>query len=200
MKTVIVHPERCIGCKQCEIACAVAHSKTKNLFSMLSEEVLSKPRIHVEVGADLLTFPNKCRHCNPAPCEQVCPTGALYRDEETGGVLIDYGKCISCAMCAIACPFGVITFGKTYKVDLNREVNVKCDNCIERQMDGKEPACVEACKTGALEFGEINELIAKSRKKVTFTITKSPDEEVPSVPDNIKLWRSFLKSMNHANR
>ena len=201
MKTVIVYPERCIGCKQCEIACAVSHSETKNLFSMLSENIISKPRIHIETGVDLLTFPNKCRHCDPAPCVETCPTHALYRDEETNSVAIDYGKCIACGMCAIACPFGIISFDKTYKISVDRDVNVKCDNCIDRQKEGKEPACVEACKTNALLFGDVNETIRKKRKSVTLNITRSPDEpEQVEIPENIQLWREMLKSMNHANR
>ncbi len=201
MKTVLVNPERCIGCKQCEIACAVAHSESKDIFSMFSERVLSKPRIHIEVGVDLLTFPNKCRHCDPAPCVEVCPTHALKRDSETGSVVIDYGKCISCGMCAIVCPFGVISFGKTHKILIDRDVNVKCDNCIDRQKEGLPPACVEACKTGALVFGDVNELIASRRKRVTLGITSSPDKpEKAYIPDSVRIWREMLKSMNQANR
>ncbi len=199
MKGVMIYPERCIGCKQCEIACAVEHSESRDIYSMLFEKVLAKPRIHVEVGADLLTFPNRCRHCNPAPCMEICPTGALYRDGDS--VVIDYGKCISCGMCAIACPFGVITFGKTYKIHLDRDVNVKCDNCIDRQKEGRQPACVEACKTGALVFGDINELIGQTRKKVTLGITRAPDEpERFRVPDSVRIWREYLKQQNNANK
>jgi carbon-monoxide dehydrogenase iron sulfur subunit len=80
MKTVFIHPERCIGCKQCEVACTVAHSQTRNLFLATFESPSPKPRIHAEPGLDLNTsFPNKCRHCNPAPCQGVCPTGAILR-------------------------------------------------------------------------------------------------------------------------
>ncbi|KAA0256843.1 4Fe-4S dicluster domain-containing protein [Deferribacter autotrophicus] len=201
MKAVLIFPERCIGCKHCELSCAIAHSQTKSLFSMFSEKIISKPRIHVEVGEDLLTFPNKCRHCNPAPCIEICPTNAIVRDESTEFVLVEYSKCITCGMCAIACPFGIITFDKTPNVMTNRSVNLKCDNCIERVEEGKEPACVEACKTNALVFGEINNLIGKKRKNITKTVTKSPDEaEEFELPENIKLWRSMLKHEAHSNK
>ena len=50
MKEVVVHPERCVGCMQCMVACATAHSKTKNLFSAILETPSPKPRIHVGVG------------------------------------------------------------------------------------------------------------------------------------------------------
>ncbi|PIV55807.1 MAG: 4Fe-4S ferredoxin [Caldiserica bacterium CG02_land_8_20_14_3_00_36_38] len=197
MKGVLVRPERCIGCRHCEVACALEHSQSKDLFIMLREIPLSEPRIHVEVGINFLTFPNRCRHCDPAPCMQVCPTNALERDEATGSVVVNYNKCISCTACAIACPFGVIQFKEVYQVKLKREVNAKCDNCMDRQLEGRVPACVEACKTGALEFGEINELIRVSRKDFTVRMTKSQgaEVEVPKIPENIKAFRGVLEKL-----
>jgi len=197
MKTVLVKPERCIGCRHCEVACAIEHSQSKDLFSMIQEVPVSTPRIRVEVGIDYLTFPNRCRHCDPAPCMSVCPTNALERDEETGSVFINYTKCIACAACAIACPFGVIQFRNVYQVKFKREVNAKCDNCIDRQKEGREPACVEACKTGALEFGEANDLIRASRKDFTVRVLKSQgaEVEVRKVPANIEAFRNVMKEL-----
>ena len=191
---VFIDPTRCIGCRHCEVACALEHSQSKTLFSMFEEVPLSKPRIHVEVGINFLTFPNRCRHCDPAPCMQVCPTEAIYRDEETGSVLVHYEKCINCGVCAIACPFGIIQFERVYQVKFNREVNAKCDNCIDREREGKEPACVEACKTGALTFGSVNELIRVSRKDFTIRMLKSQgaEVEVPKVPENIRAFRDIM--------
>jgi carbon-monoxide dehydrogenase iron sulfur subunit len=199
MKTVFVRPELCIGCRHCEVACAIEHAESRRLFDAISEEKISQPRIHVEVGINYLTFPNRCRHCDPAPCMQVCPTEALYRDQETGSVVVDYGKCIGidCAVCAMACPFGTIQFQKVYQLDTDREVNAKCDNCIARQKDGKIPACAEACKTGALEFGDANELIRVSRKDFTLRMIKSEgtDVEVPKIPANIRAFRGIIEEM-----
>ena len=197
MKTVFVRPERCIGCRHCEVACAIHHAENKNLFDAIREDPISKPRIHVEVGIHYLTFPNRCRHCDPAPCMQVCPTEALYRDTETGSVVVDYAKCIGCAVCAMACPFGIIQFEPVFQLDTGREVNAKCDNCIERQKEGIIPACVEACKTGALEFGEVNDLIRVSRKDFTTRMIKSEgtDVEVPKIPANIQAFRTIMKEL-----
>jgi len=197
MKTVFVRPALCIGCRHCEVACAIEHSETGILFSAIHEEKISHPRIHVEVGENYLTFPNRCRHCDPAPCMQVCPTGALYREPETGSVVVAYDRCIDCAVCAMACPFGIIQFQKVYQLDTNREVNAKCDNCINRQIAGTIPACAEACKTGALEFGETNELIRTSRKDFTLRMLKSggTDTEGTQIPANIRAFRAIIEAM-----
>lgn len=197
MKTVFVHPERCIGCRHCEVACAIEHSKSKDLFGMLFETPRSKPRIHVELGLDFLTFPNRCRHCDPAPCMQVCPTGALHRDIETGSVLVNYDKCIGCAMCAMVCPFDIISFDKVWNIRLDHEVNTKCDHCIDRQRNGEVPACVEACKTGALEFGDANDIIRSSRKDFTVRTTLAlKGEEAPSIPANIEAFRDIMAKVS----
>ena len=197
MKTVFVRPELCVNCRHCEVACAIEHSESKKLFDAIHEEKISKPRIHVEVGINYLTFPNRCRHCDPAPCMQVCPTEALYRDQETGSVVVDYGKCIDCAVCAMACPFGIIHFQRVFQLDSDREVNAKCDNCIERQKHGKIPACAEACKTGALEFGDANDLIRVSRKDFTLRMIKSEgtDVEVPKIPANVRAFREIMAEL-----
>jgi len=128
---------------------------------------------------------------------QVCPTNALERDEATGSVFVNYNKCIGCTACAVACPFGVIQFKKVHQVKLRRDVNAKCDNCIDRQREGRIPACVEACKTGALEFGEVNDLIRVSRKDFTVRMTKSQgaEVEVPKIPENIKAFRGILEEL-----
>lgn len=197
MKTVFVRPELCIGCRHCEVACAIEHAESKKLIDAIQEGPVSEPRIFVEPTISYLTFPNRCRHCDPAPCMQVCPTGALYRDADTGTVAIDYVKCIGCAVCAMACPFGIIQFKNVFQTDNEREVNAKCDNCIERQKGGRIPACAEACKTGALEFGDANELIRVSRKDFSARMIKSAgtDVEVPKIPENIRAYRDIMKKI-----
>jgi len=194
MKTVFVRQERCVGCRHCEVACTIEHSSDKGLLSAIKKETQSGPRIHIEVVDNYLTFPNRCRHCEPAPCMQVCPTGSLYRDETTGSVLVDYLKCIRCTVCAMACPFGIIEFRKVPLTDLNREVNAKCDNCIGRLNEGGIPACAEACKTGALEYGDVNDLIRVSRRDFTtrLIMSQGAESEVPVIPENIRAFKAVM--------
>ncbi len=176
MKKVVVHPERCVGCMQCMIACATAHSKSGSLFSAICEIPLPKPRVHVGVGLYGEGFPNRCRHCDPAPCMMACLPGAIYRNAEYDTVLIDPDKCINCASCAMACPFGVIRYHEDMEAMPGRTVAIKCDNCIGRQAKGLVPACVEMCKSGALTFEEPS----RALKRKTDEVARSVRAEVPA--------------------
>jgi len=173
MKEVVVHPERCMGCMQCMVACATAHSQTKNLFTAILEEPLPKPRVHVGVGLYGEGFPNRCRHCNPSPCIYACLSGAVFRDSETDTVLIDADRCINCASCAMACPFGVIRYHKDCSAPLGKTVAIKCDNCRDRQLQGLIPSCVEACKSNALTFEESAEAMKRKTDEVARSISVS---------------------------
>ncbi len=170
MKQVIVHPEKCLGCMQCMIACATAHSKALSLFSAVREDPLPKPRVHLGAGLYGEGFPNRCRHCDPAPCMMACLPGAISRIAETATVFIDPDICINCASCAMACPYGVIRFHEDPLAPTGKTVAVKCDNCHDRQMQGRIPACVEACKAGALTFETMKSAMKRKTDEVARTI------------------------------
>jgi carbon-monoxide dehydrogenase iron sulfur subunit len=204
MKTVFVHPERCIGCKQCEAACAVAHSQTHSLFLSVFETPPPKPRIHAEPGLTMNTaFPNKCRHCNPAPCMSVCPTAAIQRAPDYADiVVIEASRCIACGMCAMVCPFDVISYYPLAIAPEKAVVAVKCDHCLERQRQGLTPACVEACKVGALEFGEINELAKSARTKYSEAVSVAIGQvgtTLTALPANVEAWRGYGAEVTHLN-
>lgn len=204
MKTVFVHPERCIGCKQCETACAVAHSQTGSLFWAVFESPTPKPRIHAEPGLVMNTaFPNKCRHCDPAPCVFVCPTGALHRDEDFNEVVvIEARKCIACGMCAMVCPFDVVTYHPAAEAPEKAAIAIKCDHCIKRQKVGLGPACVEICKVGALQFGEINELVKAARTQYSEAVSVAVGQlstQITETPVNIDAWRDWGLAVRNLN-
>jgi carbon-monoxide dehydrogenase iron sulfur subunit len=193
MLTVSVDPQRCIGCMQCEFACAVEHSGSRDPVAAFHERPIPRKRIHVQAGPRANTaFPNKCRHCDPAPCQLVCPTGAIHRDAAHDAVLIDTSKCIACAMCAMVCPFDVITYHPLADGATPRTVAVKCDACIDRQLAGRIPACVEVCKVEALRFGEMNELVADGQRRETAIVLNAASAApVPAAPDPVGAWRSL---------
>lgn len=171
MKEVVVHPERCVGCMQCMLACATAHSQSKNPFGAIQETPLPKPRVHVGVGLYGEGFPNRCRHCDPAPCMLACLPGAIFRDEEKKTVLINPNRCINCASCAMACPFGVIRYHNHFLAPPSKTVAVKCDNCLDRQSQGFVPACVEICKSGALTFEESADALKRRTDEVARSVS-----------------------------
>ena len=194
MKTVIVIPEKCVGCKQCLIACAVEHSQSKNLFVALSEQMQPRPRLQVYAGTQHFAFVNKCRHCDPAPCQLVCMPGAISHDPVRGTTDIDPQRCISCGMCAMACPFGVLRYAPTAAAPEKKSVALKCDQCPDREREGRPPACVEACKVGALVYGTLEEAMARKGLRVAkavFASLQGTEGIGTAVPPLVRLWRQL---------
>lgn len=194
----MVDPERCIGCLQCEVACAVEHSLSQDMNWAYLEVPTPRKRVHVEAGPIAGTsFPNKCRHCNPAPCQRVCPAGAISRDASGDLVVVDVSRCIGCAMCAVVCPFDAVTFHPlTGALEPTALVAVKCDGCVARVDRGDEPACVETCKVDALVFGEINELVRAGRIRESDAVLAAASfrSTAESKDDVLAGWRSFGES------
>lgn len=194
MKKVIVHPERCVGCMQCMFACAVAHSANKATLAALFESPVPRPRVHVGAGLYREGFPNRCRHCEPAPCMLACLPGAIYRDEKTDSVLVDSDVCINCASCAMACPFGVIRYHQDRAAFPGKAIAVKCDNCVERQAEGLIPACVEACKSGALTFEESDAAMKRRTDEVACRFSLGIEKEAPAESASFTLLNSFKRA------
>lgn len=154
---LVVNAQRCLGCKSCELACAVEHSKSGDLYEAISEYPRPSSRVDVVNGSNFV-IPMQCRQCEDAPCVAVCPTEALHRTDQDSPVLVDQDKCIGCKWCVIACPFGVIELSSKSKNI------IKCDQCFERVERGLMPACVTACHTGALQFRSLEEVVAEKRE------------------------------------
>jgi carbon-monoxide dehydrogenase iron sulfur subunit len=151
MKRLFVRVEKCLACRSCEIACAVAHSESEDLFLSVQEKSKPRSRTKVVMNFHMQCFPIQCRHCKDPYCLDACISGALSRDPETGIIILNEDKCVGCWMCIMACPFGAIKAGAHQKIAL------RCNLCQERE----EPACVAACPTKALFFGEPQEFKKK---------------------------------------
>jgi len=165
-KIIVVNIEKCLACKSCEIACALAHSKSKVLEEAVAESPKPQRRVTVEAAGEL-GVPMQCRHCEDAPCITVCPTQAIYRQQAECPVLINPDLCIGCKFCLVVCPFGVIDISRDGKAV------TKCDLCIERTKMGEEPACVEACPTKALKLASVEELAAERRRAAARELVSS---------------------------
>lgn len=127
-----------------------------------------------------------CKHCTHAGCLEACPTGAIIRNE-FGNVFIQPDVCNGCGYCVVSCPFGVVdvigslTANGTYSTATLREdrlqqketaiqdhggVAGKCTLCYDRQRMGFIPACAKACPTESIQFGDVDELKDRARKRV----------------------------------
>lgn len=159
MDAIYVKPDRCMGCKSCEIGCAVQHSEGKTLFSALLEIPAPMKRLFVET-AESVKMPVLCRHCEDAPCLNACISGCLYKDEN-GFIRRIKERCIGCWTCLMVCPFGVVTR------DVNKHLAVKCDRCHKLDV----PACVTACPTKALVVKDLDQIPKEKRQNVILAET-----------------------------
>jgi Fe-S-cluster-containing hydrogenase component 2 len=132
-KIMIVDPQKCTGCRNCELVCSVKHNGVSNP---------SLARIHIVKWDDERFYmPMRCQHCRDAPCMAVCPKDAIYRDEEMDSVRI-----IGCKMCVSACPFGAMGWNP------KRGRVFKCDLCHG------DPQCVRFCDVKAVDYVETSSL------------------------------------------
>ncbi len=164
MKVIAVHPDRCTGCKTCELYCAVDRgSNGKTLLKAAQESPLPQARVRVE-GNNELSIAVQCRQCLKAPCVEACLTGALTRDEKTNMVVVREDRCIACWTCTMFCPYGVI-----YPWP-EREFALKCDRCAYME----NPVCVDVCPSKALELVDLDkyaETIRQKRESVAKDLT-----------------------------
>jgi len=132
-RILAVVPERCSGCRMCEIACAVHRQKVNNPKK-------ARIRVMTVYPHPVVRMPVVCSQCKDAKCAAACPTNAIYSKD--GIVRINEEECVSCHACVEACPFGAIY--------LHSEVDVplKCDLCVD---DGG-PHCARMCPTQAIVY------------------------------------------------
>jgi formate dehydrogenase iron-sulfur subunit len=97
-------------------------------------------------------YQKRCMHCFDPQCVKACPASALTKSDY-GPVLFDAAKCVGARSCVDACPFNHIP-----QFDPVSQKIVKCSMCAHRITENKQPACVEACPTGALQFGAYKEM------------------------------------------
>jgi Fe-S-cluster-containing hydrogenase component 2 len=133
MKRISVIPERCSGCRICELACAQFHYNVMNpkksairVFSMYPNPIIRTPIV--------------CRQCDDPECQKSCPVDAIV--EEDGVVRIDPDLCTNCLTCVDSCPYDAIF------VHPDLDQPVKCDLC-----SGK-PRCIMHCPKHALTLAD----------------------------------------------
>lgn len=140
-KRIYYDVKKCLGCKSCEIVCAVGKSESKKLFEAVRQKV--RPYACVDVkAAKGKNFPIACRHCQDHPCVDACIAAALSFNQDKGVVEHNKDKCVGCWLCIMVCPYGAI------RQDNKLKIPVRCDLCP----DEDKPRCVEGCPTGAIIY------------------------------------------------
>ena len=110
-------------------------------------------------GVKWLFRKDGCMHCTDATCVNICPAGARFR-LDSGAIGTDNEKCVGCQSCVVACPFGK----PRYSQESNKAY--KCNLCTERVANNLHPACVKACPTGALQYGDKDKMLNLAYQRV----------------------------------
>ena len=142
---------RCVGCLACVTACQQWHQLPAGRVAWrrvttLYEGRYPKPRMaHLSLA---------CNHCEAPPCLDACPAGAISKRAENGVVVVDGSLCIpNCQACLTVCPYAAPQFQE--EADARMQ---KCDFCLDRLAEGKQPLCVAVCPLRALDAGALDEL------------------------------------------
>jgi Fe-S-cluster-containing dehydrogenase component len=165
---LVIDLDTCVGCQACATSCK--EWNTGGFSGPLADQdpYGADPhgtwlnRVHsFEAGegdnSRTVHFPRSCLHCETPACVTVCPTGASYKREEDGIVLVNPDTCIGCKLCSWACPYGAREY------DYTSGTMKKCTLCVDRiynetlEPEDRQPACVRACPTGARHFGDLGD-------------------------------------------
>jgi molybdopterin-containing oxidoreductase family iron-sulfur binding subunit len=173
---------KCKGVRKCVEAC-VAENNTGRDSSLQYIRVLELDHGDMNLNraehyyeAETVPRPGKfylpvqCMQCDNPPCVKACPVEATWQERD-GITVVDYDWCIGCRYCMTACPYWARHFNwnepavpaEALNPDTHylgnrprpRGVVEKCTFCIQRSRKGRQPACVEACPTGARIFGNL---------------------------------------------
>ena len=171
----------CIGCKACEVACKEWNELPDDGFSWSGHSYDNTRALGASTWRHVLFLEQKqpmgsqlaginepfrwqflsdvCKHCANAGCLEACPTGSIVRTE-VGSVFVQPDICNGCGYCVVSCPFGVIDKrpedGRAFK----------CTFCYDRQKAGLIPACAKACPTESIQFGDLEVLRQRGKKRV----------------------------------
>ena len=158
----------CVGCRACQVACkrraGLEHEVDPSGLYEMPHDLDSKTWTIIKLYKDQDTdsfVKNQCMHCIHPACVSVCPVGALEK-LESGPVIYHSERCIGCRYCMAACPFTVP------KTEWEKPLPFiqKCDFCADRQANGEQPKCSEACPTGALIYGTRKAMLDIARTRL----------------------------------
>jgi len=160
-KALLYDATLCIGCKQCEGACA-EQNKLNYDEKVAAEDKQSEHKFTVVLAKNDKFMRRLCMNCEEPACASVCPVAALQKTPE-GPVTYNADACMGCRYCMVACPFGVPKY--EWNNAFTPKVR-KCIMCAPRVAKGEPTACASVCPTGATKFGDREELLAEAKKRI----------------------------------
>ena len=182
-KAMLIDLTKCTGCRACQVACKQWNDLPAESTVCwgcydnppdLSPDTWNRIAFYEweEDGQPKWMFrPVRCFHCADAPCVDVCPTGALYKDAY-GFTAYDKGLCNGCGYCTQACSFNIPrledldTIKGLANITGKGKAN-KCVFCQDRVHNDLVPACAKTCAPGAIQYGDRAEMIALGKARVT---------------------------------
>ncbi|MGQ9787725.1 MAG: 4Fe-4S dicluster domain-containing protein [Candidatus Hadarchaeaceae archaeon] len=126
-----IHPEKCVGCRACELACSFKKTGAFNPDLSRIQVTISNPRT--------IMYPVACIQCVEQACVKACPVGALRKDETSNAIILDKEACTGCGLCVESCPYSAI------RMDERSRKPLICDLC------SGDPECVKWCPVAAIE-------------------------------------------------
>lgn len=180
-KSIFVDTTVCTACRGCQVACKQWHDlpaeKTKNMGSHQNPQDLSfftykLVRMREEIidnKLQWLFFPDQCRHCGDAPClAKAFNEDAVYQDPATGAILYTKEtKKLAADEIIGSCPYNIPRKAEDGTL-------AKCDMCNDRVHNGLKPSCVTTCPTGAMTFGDREEMLALAKSRLGVVKAKFP--------------------------
>ncbi len=165
-----VDTTRCINCKTCEIACKDFNQSAlgQRIRRVRTFEGGEFPRVFA------YNISMSCNHCEDPACVKNCPARAYTKRAADGIVVHDPERCIGCRYCTWVCPYGA----PQYDAKAGR-VN-KCNLCVDELDQGREPVCVAACPTRAIEVGPVDEIAGRTGATIHVRNLPSPEATRPA--------------------
>ncbi len=170
-KALLYDATMCIGCKQCEVACAT-ENKLPYDDTVAAEPAQSEHKYTAVMTKDDKFMRRLCMHCEDPACASACPVAAFTRRPMVRSFMTS-GRCIGCRYCMLACAFAQ----PKYEWELAESEIRKCTMCPDRVVAGKPTACAEICPTGATKFGDRDDLIKEAQDR----IRQNPSTYLPRI-------------------
>jgi formate dehydrogenase iron-sulfur subunit len=195
-KSYFIDTSKCTACRGCQMACKQWNrrgtDKTINRGNHqnppdLSFNTWKLVRFSENPGDKVAWyfFPDQCRHCVSPPCKEVADgiaKGAILQDENTGAVVFNPNIKVKPAdfkEIREACPYDIPRYLP------NKGMMGKCTMCFDRIKEGMLPACVKTCPTGAMSFGDREEMLEKANKRLEEVKGRYPDAMLAK-PDDVR--------------